>query len=159
MKMSPHGWVDHACILAPISIKLRSEIVPGPCFEGGRRQREMFEWIFEKRDTLGLFGPACSVPCKIHNQLEVAMKTRYPIALLFLLPLPNFAVTDPADAQRARRAKVQALQATSDKTGQHAATTEIPGPATITCIHEASEIPDSQPPPSCHLTAPGFRGN
>lgn len=120
---------------------------------------------------LDFFGLACTLLGKcnrlkdgmhgstVHNQLEVAMKTRYSIALLSLVAFAVFTVTYQGNAQRASRAKVQSLQATSDKTGQHAATAEIAGPATITCINAASETPNTQPPPSCYITAPGFKGD
>jgi hypothetical protein len=97
--------------------------------------------------------------CTVDKQLEVAMKTRHPIALLSLVAFAVFTVTHQGNAQRTPRAKVQSLHATSDKTGQHAATAEIAGPARITCINAASETPNTQPPPSCYITAPGFKGN
>ena len=86
------------------------------------------------------------------------MKTGYAIALLSLPAFAVLTLTHQGNAQRAPRAKVHALQATTDKTGEHPATAEIAGPATITCINAASETPNSQPPPSCNITAPGFKG-
>jgi hypothetical protein len=96
--------------------------------------------------------------CRVHNQLEVVMRTRYLLTLLSLLGIALLTATYPGSAQRAPRAKVRALQATTDKTGEHPATAEIAGPATITCINAASETPNSQPVPSCNITAPGFKG-
>lgn len=86
------------------------------------------------------------------------MKGRCLIAFLSLLAIAILTATDQGNAQRAPRAKVRALQATTDKTGEHPATAEIDGPATITCINAASETPNSQPVPSCNITAPGFKG-
>jgi hypothetical protein len=64
-----------------------------------------------------------------------------------------------ARAQRARLGKVQSLQATSDNAGQHPASANIAGPATITCLNAVSEVPNGKPTPSCRVTAPGFNGS
>ena len=85
------------------------------------------------------------------------MKTGYAIAI-FSLAVTVLAVTHQPNAQRTPRAEVHALQATTDKTGEHPATAEITGPATITCLNAASETLNSQPPPSCNIAAPGFKG-
>jgi hypothetical protein len=64
-----------------------------------------------------------------------------------------------AGAQRARLGKVQSLQATSDNAGQHPASLNITGPATLTCLNSVSEVPNGRPTPSCRVTAPGFNGS
>ena len=86
------------------------------------------------------------------------MKTRYSISLACLMGVAAYALAVHANAQRTRPPKVTSLQATSDKKGEHPAKAEIAGPAPITCINAASETPNSQPVPSCHITAPGFSG-
>lgn len=86
------------------------------------------------------------------------MMPRHPIAILLLLAAALFGLTDQGNAQRQRRGTVHPLQATSDKTGQHPASADIAGPFTITCVNAASETPNTQPPPSCRITAPGFDG-
>jgi hypothetical protein len=77
------------------------------------------------------------------------MKMRYPALLFSLLMVAIFTATYQGNAQRAPRGKVTSLQATSDKDGQHPATAEIAGPATIMCISVFSETPNVQPPPNC----------
>jgi hypothetical protein len=82
---------------------------------------------------------------------------RFPSAL----SLPVVAILllgCPAGAQRARRGKVQSLQATSDKDGQHSAGADITAPASITCLNATSEVPNGKPTPSCRVVAPGFNG-
>jgi hypothetical protein len=66
------------------------------------------------------------------------------------------ALASESPAQRAPRGKVHALQATTDKAGEHPATTEIPGPATVLCINGASETPNVTV--NCYITGPGFTG-
>ena len=61
-----------------------------------------------------------------------------------------------ARAQRARPAKVTALQATTDKSGSHPATGQTTGPAKVMCINGVSETPGVVV--SCYLVAPGFKG-
>jgi hypothetical protein len=87
------------------------------------------------------------------------MKTKYRISLVALLAFAAFAIAYTANAQRARLGKVTSLQATSDKSGPHPATAEITGPATLTCLNAVSELPNSNPTPSCHVVAPGFNAN
>jgi hypothetical protein len=87
------------------------------------------------------------------------MKTWYGIALHSLLAVVVLTLAYQANAQWTRPAKVQSLQATSDKAGQHPSTASITGPKTITCLNAASETPNGRPAPSCHITAPGFSGN
>jgi hypothetical protein len=87
------------------------------------------------------------------------MKLLYPAIVVLSLAVSGFSATDPLVPQRAPRGKVQALQATSDKAGVHPATANITGPVTITCVNAASETPNSRPAPSCHVVAPGFKGN
>jgi hypothetical protein len=58
--------------------------------------------------------------------------------------------------ERARLGKVHSLQATSDKGGEHPASTEISGPATVTCLNGVSETPNTQV--SCSVTGPGLSG-
>jgi hypothetical protein len=87
------------------------------------------------------------------------MKVRYRISLLLFAAFAVFGLTYQVHAQRSRPAKVTSLQATADKTGQHPATAEIAGLAPIICLNAMSETPNSHPPPSCHITAPGFNGN
>lgn len=87
------------------------------------------------------------------------MKVRIAILFLAVLGLVGFELAQRADAQRARPAQVHSLQATFDDGGVHPATTDIPGPAPITCLNAVSENPNSRPVPSCHIVAPGFRGN
>jgi len=77
------------------------------------------------------------------------------ILLLYLLAA-LFIAPSRSSAQRARLGKVHSLQATSDKSGEHPASTEISGPATVTCINGASETPNTQV--SCSVTGPGFSG-
>ncbi len=86
------------------------------------------------------------------------MKMRYPALLFSVLMVAVFTLTYHVNAQRAPRGKVTSLQATSDKEGQHPASAEIAGPATVMCIAAFSETPNVQPPPNCHITAPGFNG-
>jgi hypothetical protein len=64
-----------------------------------------------------------------------------------------------ASAQRARLGKVQSLQATSEKDGQHPASANITAPASITCLNATSEVPNGKPTPSCRIIAPGFNGS
>ncbi len=75
-----------------------------------------------------------------------------------LLPclLASMAVASRSNAQRAPRGKVHSLQATTDKSGEHPASAEISGPATLTCINGASETPNAEI--SCSVTGPGFTG-
>jgi hypothetical protein len=75
------------------------------------------------------------------------------ILLLYLLAA-LFIAPSRSSAQRARLGKVHSLQATSDKSGEHPASTEISGPATVTCINGASETPNTQV--SCSRDGPGF---
>ena len=77
-------------------------------------------------------------------------------SILMLCLLVFLAVSSGSNAQRAQRGKVHALQATSDKGGEHPASTEISGPATVTCLNGVSEIPNTQV--SCFVTGPGFTG-
>ena len=85
------------------------------------------------------------------------MKPRFSVLMLCLLAAAVFSPASQSNAQRAPRGQVHALQATSDKGGEHPAKTEISGPATVTCINAASEIPNG-PQPSCYVTGPGFTG-
>jgi hypothetical protein len=75
-----------------------------------------------------------------------------------MLILAIFTFAYQGHAQRARRGKVQSLQATSDKAGPHPATATITGPATVTCLNAVSETPNVQPPPACRISGPGFSG-
>ena len=61
------------------------------------------------------------------------MRPLFSILLLCLLTV-LFISPSRSSAQRARLGKVHALQATSDKGGEHPASTEISGPATVTCF-------------------------
>jgi hypothetical protein len=56
-------------------------------------------------------------------------------SILVLCLLASMAVASRSSAQRAPRGKVRALQATSDKGGEHPASTEISSPATVTCLN------------------------
>ena len=85
------------------------------------------------------------------------MKPRFSVLMLCLLAAAVFSLASQSNAQRAPRGQVHALQATSDKGGEHPAKTEISGPATVTCINALSETPNGAQP-SCYLTAPGFTG-
>jgi hypothetical protein len=91
------------------------------------------------------------------------MKRSYRISLAALLAVPlvvaTFATAYTANAQRARLGKVQSLQATLDKSGPHPTTAAITGPATLTCLNAVSEVPNSNPTPSCHVVGPGFNTN
>jgi hypothetical protein len=84
------------------------------------------------------------------------MKPLFSVASLCLLAAVS-SLAFQSDAQRASRGQVHALQATYDKGGEHPASTEISGPATITCINGASENM-AGPQPSCSVTGPGFSG-
>jgi hypothetical protein len=86
------------------------------------------------------------------------MKMPYPASLPSLLAVAVLTLSLQANAQRAPRGKVTSLQATSDKAGQHPAQAEITGPASIMCVNAVSETPNVEPPPSCYITAPGFKG-
>ena len=77
-------------------------------------------------------------------------------SILMLCLLVFSAVSSRSSAQRAPRGKVHALQATSDKGGEHPASTEISGPATVTCLNGVSETPNTQV--SCFVAGPGFTG-
>lgn len=83
------------------------------------------------------------------------MRPVFSVLLLCLLTA-LFIVPSRSSAQRAGLGKVHALQATSDKGGEHPASTEISGPATVTCLNGVSETPNTQV--SCFVTAPGFTG-
>ena len=87
------------------------------------------------------------------------MKTRYLLFLFCLLGVTALLLAVQGNAQRARPAKVTSLQATRDGGGAHPATAEIAGPVPIMCIAAFSDPPNSNPAPSCHITAPGFSGN
>jgi len=86
------------------------------------------------------------------------MNIRNPIHLSLLLAVAALAFTHQGNAQRARPGKVRAMQATVDKAGPHPATFDSTGPIKITCLNAVSETPNSNPAPSCHITAPGFNG-
>jgi hypothetical protein len=75
---------------------------------------------------------------------------------LSLLMVALLAIASGSPAQRAPRGKVHALQATTDKAGEHPATAEIPGPATVMCINGVSETPNVTV--NCSITGPGFTG-
>jgi hypothetical protein len=77
-------------------------------------------------------------------------------SILMLCLLVSLGVASRSSAQRAPRGKVHSLQATSDKGGEHPASTEISGPATVTCLNGVSETPNTQV--SCSVTGPGFNG-
>jgi len=81
-----------------------------------------------------------------------------PLFIVVLLCLLAVMLMSPprSSAQRARLGKVHALQATSDKGGEHPASTEISGPATVTCLNGVSETPNTQV--SCSVSGPGFSG-
>ena len=83
------------------------------------------------------------------------MRPSFSILLLCLLTV-LFISPSRSSAQRARLGKVHALQATSDKGGEHPASTEISGPATVTCLNGVSETPNTQV--SCSVSGPGFTG-
>jgi hypothetical protein len=83
------------------------------------------------------------------------MRPLFSVLLLCLLTV-LFISPSRSSAQRARLGKVHALQATSDKAGEHPASTEISGPVTVTCLNSVSETPNKQV--SCYLTGPGFTG-
>ena len=83
------------------------------------------------------------------------MRPLFPILLLCLLTV-LFISPSRSSAQRARLGKVHALQATSDQGGEHPASTEISGPATVTCLNGVSETPNTQV--SCSVSGPGFTG-
>ena len=82
----------------------------------------------------------------------------WPLFSILLLCLLTVLFISPSrsSAQRARLGKVHALQATSDKGGEHPASTEISGPATVTCLNGVSETPNTQV--SCSVSGPGFTG-
>lgn len=85
------------------------------------------------------------------------MNLRFAIAFIFLLAATVSVSPLDTRAQRPRRGKVHALQATSDKSGVHPATAaDIPASSTITCVNGVSETPNIQV--SCSITAPGFKG-
>ena len=83
------------------------------------------------------------------------MRPPFSVLLLCLLAA-LFITSSPGSAQRARLGKVHSLQATSDKGGEHPASTEISAPGTVTCINGVSETPNVQV--SCSVTGPGFTG-
>ena len=83
------------------------------------------------------------------------MRLLFSVLLLCLLAV-LFIAPSRSSAQRARLGKVHSLQATSDKGGEHPASTEISGPATVTCLNGVSETPNTQV--SCSVTGPGFTG-
>jgi hypothetical protein len=83
------------------------------------------------------------------------MKPLFSVLLLCLLAV-LFITPSRSSAQRARLGKVHSLQATSDKGGEHPASTEISGPATVTCLNGVSETPNTQV--SCSVTGPGLSG-
>jgi hypothetical protein len=60
------------------------------------------------------------------------MKPRFSVLMLCLLAATVFSLASQSNAQRAPRGQVHALQATSDKGGEHPAKTEISSPATVT---------------------------
>jgi hypothetical protein len=64
--------------------------------------------------------------------------------------------TARADSQRVA---VQTISASNDATGQHPGLAAIAGPAKITCLTAASDIPNPQPRPSCNINTPGFFGD
>jgi hypothetical protein len=76
--------------------------------------------------------------------------------LMLCLLAALFTLASQSGAQRARLGKVHALQATTDRSGEHPASAEILGPATVTCINGASETPNTEV--SCSVTGPGFTG-
>lgn len=77
---------------------------------------------------------------------------------LVLLAVVSFSLTIQAGAQRQRPGKVTSLQATTDKSGSHPASTEITEAKTITCLNAVSETPNANPAPACRIVAPGFTG-
>ena len=77
-------------------------------------------------------------------------------ALLLCLLAALFITPSPTSAQRARLGRVHSMQATSDKGGEQPASTDISGPAAVTCINGVSETPNVQV--SCSVTGPGFTG-
>ena len=87
------------------------------------------------------------------------MKTRVFFSVLSLLVIAIVTLPNASNAQRAARGKVQAMDSVTDKAGAHPRTESISGPAKITCLSAVSETPNTQPAPSCQITAPGFTGN
>src|SRR6201982_2723977 len=75
-------------------------------------------------------------------------------ALLLCLLGVLFISPPRSSAQRSRLGKVHALQATSDKGGEHPASTEISGRVTVTCLNGVSETPNTQV--SCFVAGRGF---
>jgi hypothetical protein len=67
-------------------------------------------------------------------------------ALLLCLLAVLFITPPRSSAQRASLGKVHALQATSDKGGEHPASTEISGPVTVTCLNGVSRLPIRRSP-------------
>src|SRR5580704_14441296 len=93
--------------------------------------------------------------CTLHFRSEGPTMPRFAVWVL-ALAVGVCALASESPAQRAPRGKVHALQATTDKAGEHPATTEIPGPATVLCINGASETPNVTV--NCYITGPGFTG-
>lgn len=84
------------------------------------------------------------------------MKSRTFVLLLCLLAVAILRIAHQAAAQRVRPGKVEAMDATRDKEGDHPRTTTIDGPKKITCMGAISETPNTHP--ACHVVAPGFSG-
>ena len=81
--------------------------------------------------------------------------TIYLFVLTLVVADLGLSQTEPKTSKKT----AQSISATVDKTGQHPGTAAVGGPATITCTNATSNIPNSQPKPSCFISAPGFSGN
>jgi hypothetical protein len=91
------------------------------------------------------------------------MKTSSILAMA-ISALPLLTLAQSGDGAQDRGKKVtknaaQIIKATFDNTGQHPGTAAINGPARIVCLSATSDIPNSQPKPTCLVQAPGYYGN